>query len=936
MLQYYRLNDTDALAYCTALSTADQYNINDTRLIVIADVSGSMYSHHKFYPEYVPALLKSWGLSLDKEFVLLEFGLKLKVSVSNLDGIKNLHIDGSTPAHLPAEFIASNSMTIEPGATYTLIMLTDGGFDSQRMAMESWNKAAAKFAAAGARCATIGVRLGCGAEVQGMLPFLRLCSFSNGVSNMLDTNGVDLVAFPLSRKETFALEGVRKYPLDAGADHIVLGVGDCCVVPLNSVSRDAHKPHNLPPVSLLCEYASQWAAHIATAQMAGEDRSNDARAAEEWIKTVYSQLTQAPSRYKHLRELRLRKSNINAVLDGLRGIGKADKMRGLSEQQKANYLRGLTDSKNNRAAARRMTTIDENKDMASTVRAEFKALKESVHDLDDIDDADHLSSFISLETTLGAIRAIAQDMTDAEIDTTSLEDLVSLLHIVGIGVNAPIGDYPDPMIWHIKAVSSAYVSLADILAAASDGHTLESPGDKVALTNAVPVFDDHRIFEFCRRHLQYSLNLLAGIGMRRMMGVIPKTYAYTALNGIWAMVMTERSGRAYELARKLLPQAEAMFGDNGAILDHSPAPPLLGEYPRQIFLGNNGIVNMTIPIYRLIKQGRRDVLPQIYRNLHTYEYASVLRKLRRDGEFDCTGLDCLETDLAESPAWRFNHAALDKLLARRFFVRYMFLLDVILTQSCEEFKAFALDDATLSAAAGLDYKYEDFCRFAMVQAHAHLKYADRAEGELSLVADLYRWEDAMRYVAELVQAQYDKVQAAIWAEQFARELEAIIPAYAAQLAAADRHEFKRLYDAGMECMGETVQITTMSTTFWSVFRKMIGAGGEHMRKKALFFIRGGSAKRPFNGGNMALELITKCRRYLTDDDLMELRAQRKMHVYRAKENRHGHSNEKPSYYAMGYLSFTEFVSCSTLSEIEKYLDIHTDCCLDEAECEKWR
>ena len=50
------------------------------------------------------------------------------------------------------------------------------------------------------------------------------------------------------------------------------------------------------------------------------------------------------------------------------------------------------------------------------------------------------------------------------------------------------------------------------------------------------------------------------------------------------------------------------------------------------------------------------------------------------------------------------------------------------------------------------------------------------------------------------------------------------------------------------------------------------------------------------------------------------------HKYREKENRQGHSNQKQSYWAIGYDTLEQFYKKSDKDIVEKYKGIHTNCC----------
>ena len=53
---------------------------------------------------------------------------------------------------------------------------------------------------------------------------------------------------------------------------------------------------------------------------------------------------------------------------------------------------------------------------------------------------------------------------------------------------------------------------------------------------------------------------------------------------------------------------------------------------------------------------------------------------------------------------------------------------------------------------------------------------------------------------------------------------------------------------------------------------------------------------------------------------------KRRHYYRELQNRQGHSNDKPSYWALGYKTIEEMFNTISKVEIEEYKKIHTDCC----------
>lgn len=58
-------------------------------------------------------------------------------------------------------------------------------------------------------------------------------------------------------------------------------------------------------------------------------------------------------------------------------------------------------------------------------------MRSNLRDLDDISDEDHHTSFYSMETTLGGIRALCA-LDDNELDDLEATDIIQLANIVGV------------------------------------------------------------------------------------------------------------------------------------------------------------------------------------------------------------------------------------------------------------------------------------------------------------------------------------------------------------------------------------------------------------------------------------------------------------------------------------------------------------------------
>ena len=128
------------------------------------------------------------------------------------------------------------------------------------------------------------------------------------------------------------------------------------------------------------------------------------------------------------------------------------------------------------------------------------------------------------------------------IDDVDAHQILQTNNIVGVAAAGPISDYPDPMRWRVDQVYvGCYVSLSDVLTVMvrSENNTdlfQRTPATNHSITTVIPFFDDIRILQFYRKYAPSILELTCGIGMRRILGEVPMTAAYTICASIWNII----------------------------------------------------------------------------------------------------------------------------------------------------------------------------------------------------------------------------------------------------------------------------------------------------------------------------------------------------------------------------------------------------------------
>jgi len=239
------------------------------------------------------------------------------------------------------------------------------------------------------------------------------------------------------------------------------------------------------------------------------------------------------SRIVYLQKLiNKRKGLISNQMDKIKND---DRLRDFNSQQTADYLRCVDDTKLGKSLAKRaLNTGDINQSFN-----EIEEISRHVEDLNKIENSSLPLSFYSTCTTLESLKEMCKIVKEPFYKDLEVSDILKLFNIVGIACNGKIGEYPDPSVYLVKNIyPGCYISMADIATAEeySKGNKhLEVPGTKEEINNCIPIFPDEKIYNFLKM-CPTILELLAGLGMRRVLGQIPLTFESLILSGLWKMI----------------------------------------------------------------------------------------------------------------------------------------------------------------------------------------------------------------------------------------------------------------------------------------------------------------------------------------------------------------------------------------------------------------
>ncbi|KAI9004689.1 hypothetical protein BC832DRAFT_615064 [Gaertneriomyces semiglobifer] len=662
-----------------------------------------------------------------------------------------------------------------------------------------------------------------------------------------------------------------------------------------------------------------------------------------------------------------------------------ERVHKMNASQQADYLRTVDVSKTSKGLAGRAANSAGGFDFDTIARDEVTAMHSHLSELADVDDSQHMVSFYSLATTLEGIKTVCQLVDDGIVDQLSASDILELFNVVGIACDAPVGDYPDPMTYRVKEMHpGCAVSLADVLAYTieSGGEDIETPGTRKTIRNVIPVFEDPRIFHFLRKYAPTLMEYLASVGMRRLIADVPMTMGYTILSGVLGMthmLTTNRSEVAIksflQLTNQLPVVAGPYFASTLGLLDGS------NDDPRQAFsLLQNGVSNMLVAILHAVTDsGIREKLDmaKLLRALYSHEvYVAVRRRYRASGnppseiermihqyfDVDFSARWCVPVKglfEADAPpdeveaSWPtdVSDTYVSKLWEDCWYVDILTLIPTLFSIAVQpvtfEEKVIAIkqlpafDEAFKQKALGVK-DLDRFRRTCLLQALLFPTQESRlSKTGCSLLPDPGCEEEASLLVERTLRDTYVK-QYTKDLEKKKREEDAILIAELTHtlISAADMDEFARLMKEGVSRGTRTLRLEGPFSPAFKPFEALLFTEEPrepipaHAEKLAAI-ISGSTADGTaiWNSGNMLFPVRKSWGKILIQLGRVDLwrelktKARARRHRYRADDaNRHGHSNELPSFWALGFATMKDMEESVTSEAMEEYLAKHPNCC----------
>ena len=675
-----------------------------------------------------------------------------------------------------------------------------------------------------------------------------------------------------------------------------------------------------------------------------------------------------------------------SLANKMREIRNDDKINTLNSKQQAEYLRNVQiNDKTGKSLAKR--ALGGSIDFDETVRKEVIQIYKNVHELDNINESKLTNSFYSTCNTLEGIRAVCKFYEDAIkediFEETTANDILKIINIVGIAGYNEIGNFPDPMTYRIKTLyPGTFVSLSDILTAyeLTGGQNLKEIGSKNEINISVPYFESEEIQKFLMKYAPKLLEYHSSVSMRRILAEVPYTYEYTILAAFYTFVpiiLKDKKEINIQIFVQLTKSYLIAAGDHFKyVLDLLAEQKEMDKDGLSIFIANNGITNMVSPLLMYLKthsgKEAEEMVKRIVRATFQFEIYQFTRKNIRAQKTDDpekyvkeTLINLMNIDLKknktkvpelfekvpENPTfydnYEINDVKYNEIMDRIFWADYITIIPLFLKATLaedyvSEFKNIEIDNITEAIKRerlGIDFDSKLFKLYCIVQGYLQHEQAQRSDTKLKKmkIIDLGIQKNAENLVKTFIRNLFKEQYEIDLKERAIKEKQIIVKDLVKQLLDADDiNTFNSLLQNGIKKGEKSYKmIDHASEGFMDLLNELANESKDiPLRKLKILILITGKDKEQNeiwnkNKKTRAFKNYYPLKNVLVKkewDYLMKTLKERGLHVYRDLKNRQGHSNDLPSYWALGFNTVFEMKENIDETEFQEYVGKHNNCC----------
>ena len=650
-------------------------------------------------------------------------------------------------------------------------------------------------------------------------------------------------------------------------------------------------------------------------------------------------------------------------------IKNENKLSQLNSQQKADFLRSVDNTKLGKSLAKR--ALKDGEDLNETIFKEIEEISKHIDELKDIDYSKHPSSFYSTSTTIESLRDLSNLFANPIIEELEIADILKFFNIVGIACNGNIGDYPDPSIYLInKIYPGCYISIADIATAeeySKGNEHLKDPGSKEIINNCIPIFNDEKLFRFLKKYSPKMLELSAGLGMRRVLADIPLTFESTILSGLWKMIVILKDVKSeinINIFKDICNTMKFVCGKKyNKVIDVIKEQLKDQNNKNALYINSYSLFQMLPVLYNCSSKNILNTkeLYNIYRAIARFEIYKIIRTKIRKSE---NRLDYIKESLNKILGINFEKYAtklpelfqkqepqfcdkyfIDKNIVNEYkkligwteTIPYSHILfsKLFETNPIESIKNLKYEFS--KEYFGINYDFDKFIAFNIVQSLIFKEKSERDDDDKKImkIIDSNKEEEVDNFLKEQTKKIYEEDYKNKYSNQTREEERIIISELIDKIISCnDISEFKNLMINGITKGYLNYKFVNESSNGYPDLKnKFLDEKCDiPLRYEKLYLLLIGkdeNEKIIWNNGNGIRSGLKDYKNFLLKNNASlweKFKKAKKFYIYRDKPNRHGHSNSKVSFWAMGFSSLKEFIESSSKEEVEEYKKIHYNCC----------
>ena len=988
---------------------------NNIELILIVDRSGSMYeSYPKIFNKIIPLLLEKLHYPEDKDIHFITFESRTEYRKLKKETFINTKEEATGGTNMEGVFQELEKVLTNENLSYRILTLSDGDlFDSHETsnaASEFYNKIKGKY-----RINSQAIRFFSSSyanpDTLGLASVIQLNSINQ--ATLLDINATD--------DETLIADQLAKLFINDGLDTKITLISDKKNIKLAPWEQKSDKVGLIPGRNIFwIDDVSQFIVQIndeinmkvdivydedintqnygiILADKIKEFLSklkilkilNNTKAQEE-LENMVKQFKEFESCLEVIKEeeivlkdgklnsriiylkklINKRKGLISFQMDAIKN---EERLNQLNSQQKADYLRSVDNTKLGKNLAKRALNSGE---LNSIIFREVNQISENINELNDIDDSSNPSSFYSTCTTLESLRELSKISKESFFNELEITDILKLINIVGIACNGKIGEYPDPSVYLVKNIfPGCYISLSDIATAeeyTKGNQHLEVPGTKEEINNCIPIFPNKKIFDFLKNYAPTTLQVLAGLGMRRVLAEIPLTFESLILSGLWKMVGILKVNKTEININTFLNICDSMkySCDNkyDDVIDIVKKQFTKNENDKNgLYINNYGLFQMLPVLYNCAKNQtfKKNELQKIFRAIARYEIYKIIRgkirKSEKKEEFikeslkQALGIDIEKygTKLPELFQKKVDPEFYDQFHIKKEVIKEYLksigwtelipLSYIVFTASLEKNPLEAIKNigeykfGKIKEEFGINYDFDKFIIFNVVQSLIFKEKIDR-DNEKENVMKLLDSNDEVQvnaFLKERTKHIYATEYNIENQKQIKKQNEIISNELINNIISSkDITEFNNYMKNGLTKGYLTHKIANDSSKgYIELKNKLLDEKIDiPLRYEIIRGILSGKNEKGedlWNNGNPLRVHRKDYQKYIQKnkpeiwEEISKINLE---HKYRDKANRQGHSNSKKSFWAIGYETLEEFYENTNAKDINKYRKIHNNCC----------